>query len=138
MIPHLRGLLATVVLAFDALGTSSASAQVIAPYVYGGTLGWPYNFYQDEHVPYFALHPPVYYSTPVPRTYGYSPWAYPPGVMTPEVASEPEVIENPHVEESSQSKRGVTPPKPPLDRKASYRRPQLIENPYVEPLAAAE
>lgn len=112
---------------------NSASAQTFSPYVFGGTLGWPYGFYQDDYVPYYALHPPVYYSVPVPRTYGWSPWAYPPGVLTPEVAEyEPAVVENPHVESSSQSKRGVTRPKPPLDRNASYRAPKVIDNPFVE------
>ncbi len=49
-----------------------------------------------DNVPYFALHPPVYYSYPVPRTYGYSPFAYPPGVMTPESAApEPVTLSTP-------------------------------------------
>jgi hypothetical protein len=39
----------------------------------------------NDHIPYFALHPPVYYSFPVARTYGYSPFANPPSVMTPPV-----------------------------------------------------
>ena len=56
----------------------------------GGGWGWGYDMgclYNslDYNVPYFAAHPPVYYSYPVPRTYGYSPFAYPPYVMTPEV-----------------------------------------------------
>jgi hypothetical protein len=37
--------------------------------------------------PYFSLHPPVYYSRPVARTYGYSPYAYPPQTKTPEFAT---------------------------------------------------
>ncbi len=45
--------------------------------------------------PYFALHPPVYYSRPVARTYGYGPWAYPPQIMTPDLpAPTPKVIQN--------------------------------------------
>ena len=45
--------------------------------------------------PYFALHPPVYYSRPVARTYGYSPWAYPPQTKTPDlVPPAPKVIQN--------------------------------------------
>lgn len=45
--------------------------------------------------PYFSLHPPVYYSRPVARTYGYSPYAYPPQTRTPEsVARIPRVIQN--------------------------------------------
>jgi hypothetical protein len=118
-----------------ALTISSSSAQILSPYVFSGTLGWPYGFYQDEHIPYYSLHPPVYYSQPVPRTYGWSPWAYPPGVMTPDVAPVPEIIENPHIEKNSAPKRGVTRPKPTSDRAASYIEPQLIENPYVRQLA---
>jgi hypothetical protein len=49
---------------------------------------WGYaSIYATESAPYFALHPPVYYSLPVPRTYGYGPFPYPPGVLTP--GSEP-------------------------------------------------
>ena len=39
--------------------------------------GWLYNTLRYE-VPHFAAFPPVYYSEPVPRTYGYSPFAYRP------------------------------------------------------------
>jgi hypothetical protein len=49
--------------------------------------------------PYFALHPPVYYSYAVPRTFGHSPFPYPGTYRTPEVQpAQPEVIENPYVE----------------------------------------
>ena len=55
-----------------------------------------------QNVPHFAAFPPVYYSLPVPRTYGYSPFAYPPGVMTPEVVvAEPLAVENPYFSETS-------------------------------------
>jgi hypothetical protein len=117
---------------------SSASAQ---GYLYNGLLGWPNGFYQNERIPYFSLHPPVYYSAPVPRTYGWSPWAYPPGVQTPEIADcDPLNVENPHVEKSSSSvkPRGVHRPAPATDRNASYRSPQVIYNPYYESQVAAE
>ncbi|TWT94088.1 hypothetical protein Pla108_38000 [Botrimarina colliarenosi] len=58
----------------------------------------------DRRVPYFAAHPPVYYSTPVPRTYGHSPFAYTPDTRTPEVASpcaQPLEIVNPYVPSST-------------------------------------
>lgn len=130
-----RKWLVAVVFAVLGASASSASAQV---WSFGGTLGWPYNFYQDEHLPYFSLHPPVYYSMPVPRTYGWSPWAYPPGVLTPEVAEcDPQVIENPHVEGSSQSRRGVIRQKPSIDRSASFVQPKLIENPFVDQVQVA-
>jgi hypothetical protein len=118
--------------------TSSASAQ---GYLYNGNLGWPNGFYQDERIPYFSLHPPVYYSAPVPRTYGWSPWAYPPGVQTPEIVEcDPLTIENPHIESSSSKPKpsGVQRPTPAADRSASYRAPKLIHNPFFEPQVAGE
>jgi hypothetical protein len=65
--------------------------------------------------PYFALHPPVYYSCPVPRTYGYSPFAYPGYMETPAVdhrsfengeAPAPESEELPAQETSKVAARG--------------------------------
>jgi hypothetical protein len=84
-----------------------------------------------NNLPYFALHPPVYYSYPVPRTYGYSPFAYPPHVMTPEIAFEtqPVTIINPHVQ-GPQKKLD----KPKKDRTAASDQPVeplVIINPYA-------
>lgn len=79
--------------------------------------------YVPYKVPYFALHPPVYYSYPVPRPYGYSPFAYPPGTMTPEVvAPTPVIIQNKFV-----------PPKPApaKNEKRVAQAPLRIANPYV-------
>lgn len=49
-------------------------------------------------IPYFAEHPPVYYSYPVARPYGFSPYALPPGVLPVEmnVAPKPQEIINPY------------------------------------------
>jgi hypothetical protein len=87
-----------------------------------------------NNLPYFALHPPVYYSEPVPRTYGYSPFAYPPGVMTPDVlyAPQPVTINNPYVPAT----KTATPPAADAtsDRAASVEHivePLVIVNPYV-------
>lgn len=84
-----------------------------------------------NNLPYFALHPPVYYSYPVPRTYGYSPFAYPPYVMTPEIAFEaqPVTIINPHVPKSKKDSS-----KPKVDRTAAASAPSqplVIVNPFV-------
>ncbi len=71
-----------------------------APYsIFGGGAfngGQSYINGQIPIPPYFALHPPVYYSAPVPRSYGYSPYAYPGYAPTPPapVLVEPEVVEN--------------------------------------------
>lgn len=102
---------------------------------YGG-YGWDiaglYNQLYNN-LPYFALHPPVYYSAPVPRTYGYSPFAYPPGVMTPEMGCvvEPVTINNPYTPTSAPA---TTPANPNSDRAASVQRPiepLVVINPYV-------
>jgi hypothetical protein len=86
--------------------------------------GYPYwNTYAGEHVPYFALNPPVYYSYRVARTYGYSPFAYLPGVLTPGSESpRPVIVHNPYVprdEEGASETSGRTPP-------------LRIDNPFVE------
>ncbi|MCS7306722.1 MAG: hypothetical protein NZ602_16640 [Thermoguttaceae bacterium] len=59
---------------------------------------WSRSVYSREHVPYFALHPPVYYTQPIGRPYGWSPFAYPAWVQTPLVEPpRPMVIQNPYV-----------------------------------------
>ena len=63
--------------------------------LHGGCGGYGHGYGYDvgrlygvlaQNVPYYAAFPPVYYSAPVPRTYGYSPFAYPPGTVTPDIA----------------------------------------------------
>jgi hypothetical protein len=78
--------------------------------------------------PYFALHPPVYYSLSVPRTYGYSPFAYPGSMETPEVEMEVKaaLIENPHVTTPA-AKDDST------DDKTAAVTWQVIRNPFVGP-----
>src|SRR3989304_1457231 len=75
---------------------------------WGYGMGYLYNSL-DYNVPYFAAHPPVYYSYPVPRTYGYSPFAYPPHVMTPDVEMDTAPLEiiNPYVPSSRQESSQV-------------------------------
>lgn len=87
---------------------------------------WPAGLYTREYIAYHALHPPVYYSYPIPRTYGYSPFAYPPGTRTPEIAAPtPEVVPNPHVPQKETVK-------PTANRLA--HAPLRIRNPFVQPL----
>ena len=72
--------------------------------------------------PYFALHPPVYYSRPVARTYGYSPYAYPPRTKTPELPPPtPKVIQN----------RFVPPLKDAAKKVVKDNTPIRIINPFV-------
>ncbi|MCH2117677.1 MAG: hypothetical protein MK161_08270 [Pirellulales bacterium] len=81
--------------------------------------------------PYFALHPPVYYSYPVPRPYGYSPFAYSGNVRTPEIMGEvmgPVTIRNPFVPNSPSTEADHQ------GQLTSFRQasPLIVLNPYVE------
>lgn len=102
------------------------------------------DFPTERRVPYFAAHPPVYYSVPVPRTYGYSPFAYGPEVRTPDVVpvvSQPVEILNPYVPSSAAEGRS-----PADQRKETKSRtissgkgaratgPRVILNPFVAPV----
>jgi len=90
----------------------------------------PRSVYGREHIPYFALHPPVYYSYPVPRPYGYSPYAYPPGTMTPKFKpNRPVVIQNRYV--PTEADIAAKPNR-------TARAPLMITNPHVVPSALAE
>ena len=103
------------------------------PGLYGG-FGFrpsPYSLGQVPVPPYFALHPPVYYSQPVARPYGYSPFAYPGFVRTPEVVAapcEPISIDNPYVPSSATESEEIA-----NDDTDDYAvvKPLVIENPYV-------
>ncbi len=110
---------------------STAAAQNPTPYMPGyNWYGPPYTYYQQEHIPYFSLHPPVYYSMPVPRTYGYSPFAYPPGVMTPDVpAPTPVSIDNPFAPRPVSKEAS----KPAPDKTTVV--PLTIINPYAVPIS---
>lgn len=99
---------------------STAVAQVFGYPLYAGT-------WVNERIPYFAQHPPVYYKRPVSRPYGYSPYAYPPGYITPErTARRPEVVilENPYV--PGQPAAVAEPPR-------AKPQPLVINNPFVVP-----
>ncbi len=94
--------------AFTAGSALSAHAQFPC---FGSGFGG-YNVYANsDRPPFYAMFPPVYYSYPVPRPYGFSPFAYPPGTMTPEVLSVPvaSTITNPFV-----SPENVSPPVPTI------------------------
>ncbi len=99
-------------------------AGVCSPY-YGfwGCGYYPWSGYSLESAPYYAMHPPVYYSYPVPRTYGYSPFPYPPGTRTPEIVPpKPKIIENKFVPRPSGQE-------PKSDRVTEH--PVRISNPFV-------
>src|SRR5215813_10941130 len=98
------------VLLFAALATFGGKCAHAQGYCGGWGGGWgvnfPYGLYGSRvnDVPYFSMFPPVYYSMPVPRTYGWSPFAYPPGTMTPDVVEDmPQEIINPYVPQNKDS-----------------------------------
>jgi hypothetical protein len=95
---------------------------------YSGNFGYYqmlWRLYNTSHVPvppYFALQPPVYYSQPVARPYGYSPYAYPRWIETPapKVPVQSATISNPFVSpqaDPAKSNKNATA--------------QMIFNPYV-------
>ena len=101
------------------LSESSAKAQ------WGGFpgYGYGYNIYTSERVPFYAISPPVYYKHPVPRPYGYSPFAYPPGVLTPPATTAPpEIVVNNYVRVPSQ----------PAPTSSAMPKPEIILNPFVK------
>ncbi len=97
----------------------------------------------ERRVPYFAAHPPVYYSQPVPRTFGYSPFAYTPDTRTPDVvpmASAPVTIANPYVRSSNSAPAATAPAKRKTksrtisatdEQEPAATGPLMIINPYV-------
>ena len=113
--------MAIIAAAFMLLGSASAQAQCggFGALGYGGIggyglLGLNGNAYRSGRVPtppYFALHPPVYYSQAVSRTYGHSPFAYPGTKETPAAAPAPKaaMIENPHVKPAAAAKEESKP-----------------------------
>ena len=111
----------TVAVAF----TSSASAIDQYGFVLNGNYGGlprAYN-YRVPTPPYFAVHPPVYYSHPVSRPYGLSPYAWP---ATPRnfarVQQPPRMVHNPFTPQT----------KSRVQRDAvATSQPQMIFNPFV-------
>lgn len=105
------------------LPTAAAQAQVYGGYVGGPYYnGVPYSIYSQDTIPYFALHPPVYYSRPMSRPYGMSPFAYPPGAVLPPLP-QPQMVINSYV--------GQGDALPPATSAAPAPKPLIIENPFV-------
>lgn len=118
-------LIARVMMIALILISLSIAASAQCPYgspwnCYGGE-GY-YSNYSQESIPYFALHPPVYYSYPVYRTYGLCPFPY---IAESDAAYsaplEPKLVINPYVKQ---------PNKP--ETVAKRIQPLRIVNPYVE------
>jgi hypothetical protein len=83
-----------------ALGAERAEAQGYFP-AWGG-YGYGINGTYSQ-MPYYSMFPPVYYKRPTARTYGYSPFAYPPGYISPGpqvVSSRALIVPNPYYSSS--------------------------------------
>ncbi|MCC7086477.1 MAG: hypothetical protein IT427_15865 [Pirellulales bacterium] len=136
-----------VIALFSMVGVPSAQAQ-FGDGGFGGIgalgINFPYGLYGNRvnQVPYYAMFPPVYYSRPVPRSYGWSPFAYPPGITTPEVeVVEAQEIINPFVPEKrlDPPNSDAKPSSAKRDKVASLRGPvpQIVINPYVKQMNLA-
>ncbi len=85
------------------------------------------NIYTAEPVPYYALHPPVYYSYPISRPYGWSPFPHAPlpyaaQRLEPAVrVAQPLTIRNPYVVGAAAAGEAST-----------SGQPLRIVNPYVQ------
>ncbi|MGI9427097.1 MAG: hypothetical protein ACR2NM_00450 [Bythopirellula sp.] len=135
------GLVLVVVAGLSLATVNDAHAQCNAPGLAPG-YGYGYGFGFDvgrlygvlaQNVPYYAAFPPVYYSAPVPRTYGYSPFAYPPGTATPEIAAPivaAKEILNPYVPASTSAETETEADK--VTQRDSTPVPLAIMNPYVD------
>jgi hypothetical protein len=123
---------------------SALSAQAQFPCYGGGFGGYGggYNVYAtSDRPPFYAMFPPVYYSYPVPRPYGYSPFAYPPGTMTPEVLTDlaGATISNPYVTPQTTPVTPQNLPAPAKAKESSNRvtskdhlqRIKVVSNPFV-------
>jgi hypothetical protein len=97
------------------------------PFALQGWYGvYPHSSYSCDYVPYYAMHPPVYYSYHTARTYGESPYPYPPGMASAQQAfstPSPQIIKNEYADEDSSSQAEKTYP---------TGQPLRISNPFVE------
>ena len=131
------GLVLVLALAFSVVETRDAQAQCGAQGIgglgyggYGFDVGRLYGVL-SQNVPYYAAFPPVYYSAPVPRTYGYSPFAYPPGTRTPDLPTPTmaaKEILNPFVRTSEEAKAADADK---VTQANHQREPLAIVNPFV-------
>ena len=107
-------------------GTMSGLAPVYG-YGFSGNL---YGLGKIPVPPYFALHPPVYYSEQVARPYGLSPFAHRsvPVESHAKAKAKPVMIRNPHVTTPATAPDETAPKTArPADKVASSR---MIVNPF--------
>jgi len=99
-------------------------------YGFGNLFEMPYATDRIPTPPFFAIHPPVHYSHAVPRTYGYSPFAYPSTFATAEGATgKPVEMINPHVEQEEEEL-----PQAEETAHSITSISVIVRNPFVEPM----
>jgi hypothetical protein len=128
-----------LLLAIAAIGLANVFSAEVRADGFGGRSGLPWFAYgysgslyglgRMPVPPYYAIHPPVYYSLPQARSYGHSPFAYS-GDYQPPVKVTSRVVVNPHIK-----KRMVVPtedgilPEPALPTETSTTA-RVTANPY--------
>ncbi len=127
-----------------AIITSAGSVSAQLPgYDYGVGFGYGFRGIRSARVvnnydiPYFALHPPVYYSGQItPRPYGVSPFAAPAGIRPVELdmAVKPKTIMNPFVVPAPAAPDAVEVPGPvvPAEEPAPSEEAPAEEAPAEE------
>ncbi len=119
-----------------AVMAAAGAAQAWSPYVFGcywPPYGhWSSRTYEIERLPYYAVYPPVYYSHPVSRPYGQSPFAAPPEERSPgheePIDGGPLVVVNPFAADEA----GATP------LESSSPKWLRIKNPFATDNAATD
>lgn len=134
--------LAALAIGLLAAETASAQSPLLFGYGYGnwgsyGDSGW-------RTLPYFAEHPPVYYSHPIPRPYGFSPYATPPFLLPAELqVTQPQAEEiinpyfRPKSDDAEDSQEGVEATGAHREKHPRTAQRRVIVNPYVPVSRAA-
>lgn len=132
--------------------TSVASAYYPSNYFGGGygnyggfgAFGFGNRYANQPILPYYSQFPPVYYSRPVARPYGFSPYALPPGVLPAELAVRPQasaavqprMTSNPFMDDIEPIEpEGATAEQAAVRGAAGLQlgaNQKLIENPYFK------
>ena len=117
-----RSILAMLILSVCVVASSAKATDGPFYAGYGGYGATPWGNYggqglNQEHRPYFAMYPPVYYSYIEPRTFGQSPYPY----LPPIAPINAQV--NPPAYYQQQTGQQQSAPQPV--------RPLMVHNPYV-------
>jgi hypothetical protein len=134
--------IARVSFVLSALAVVFSACPVQAQSPVCGWGGYGFNFGYDwranaQVIPYFAQHPPVYYSYPIARPYGFTPYAVPPGVIPAEMQIAPQAQEiiNPYFKPKAEEAPAPSDPPatvdPPATTTGDRTARRMIVNPYL-------